>query len=202
MAKHPKTKPSKPVVPRKISKWSTQSPKEIGLLLLSIAIVLLVVVYQQQPGDVYIDHSIWSEVYMPDKHGIGVIAKRNLSVCRLVYLLKVHVYLNYLSQRGSLIIREKPLLMAQTEDPPSAEYIAELVATLPWSKRRAFEALSSHGAPNRSKYQAIWKTNSFYIGSTSGVFERHARLNHGCASSKNVGYNWNEDTGMLGLLFS
>jgi hypothetical protein len=62
----------------KLNLWLT---KEIGLLLLSVAVILVVFLFRQQSdGDAIIDHSIWSEVYMPDKYGVGVIAKRNISV--------------------------------------------------------------------------------------------------------------------------
>jgi hypothetical protein len=63
-------------------KRSVRLQKEIGLLLLSISILLCVVLYRQPSyDDAELDHSIWNEVYMPNKFGLGVIAKRNISVC-------------------------------------------------------------------------------------------------------------------------
>jgi hypothetical protein len=84
MAKQPKTNTSRKVVARSNTgdkKQRIPPPKAAVFLLLSIAIVLVVVLFpQQSDDDVYFDKSIWSEVYMPEKFGVGVIAKRNISV--------------------------------------------------------------------------------------------------------------------------
>jgi hypothetical protein len=88
--------------------------------------------------------------------------------------------------------------MIPSGESPSAQYLAERIAKLSRRKRRAFTQLSSHGAPGVDQNIARWKTNSFKIGPGSAVFLKTARFNHGCLFAKNVAYNWNEETEMLG----
>jgi hypothetical protein len=85
-----KSKSSKPSAPsqhpNKTTKRSTWLPKETGLLLLSVAVILAALFFLGQSKDnEFVDYSIWSEVYMPGKNGIGVIAKRNISVRPFIY---------------------------------------------------------------------------------------------------------------------
>ena len=80
-----KSKASKPAAPNQHlngeTKQRTSLPKEIGLLVLSVAVILAALFFLRQSDDgEFVDHSVWSEVYMPEKHGIGVIAKKNISV--------------------------------------------------------------------------------------------------------------------------
>jgi hypothetical protein len=56
-------------------------PKEIGLFLLSVAVILAAIFFlPQSDNNDFVDHSVWSEVYIPGMHGIGVIARKNISV--------------------------------------------------------------------------------------------------------------------------
>jgi hypothetical protein len=67
-------------VPRKSRSW-IYAATGIGSLL-SIAILFLATQLQEDPTDdlYYVDESIWREVYMPEKYGYGVMAKKNISV--------------------------------------------------------------------------------------------------------------------------
>jgi hypothetical protein len=103
-------------------------------------------------------------------------------------------------KRGTLILREKPILLwddAQGEM-PSAQWVTENVAKLPFRKRQAFKALSSHGAPGAGKDEAKWKTNAFWAGGKGGIFLKTSRFNHGCAGAKNIAIHWREETKTFG----
>jgi hypothetical protein len=89
-------------------------------------------------------------------------------------------------------------MVPEDKQPPSALYLSEQLAKLSRRRRLKFEALSFHGAPNIDKNEARWKTNSFKAGSKGAIFPKHARINHGCVSSKNVAYNYNEEIEKLG----
>jgi hypothetical protein len=92
-----KSKSSKPAAPslkhpneggKQSSTWLS---KEIGLLLLSVAVILAALFFLRQSDDgELMDRSVWSEVYMPEKHGIGVIAKKNISVRPFVYVSSIY----------------------------------------------------------------------------------------------------------------
>ncbi len=49
-------------------------------VVIGLVIAFLIKREQDFEGDVFIDHTLWKVVHMPAKHGIGVIAKRNISV--------------------------------------------------------------------------------------------------------------------------
>jgi hypothetical protein len=105
-------------------------------------------------------------------------------------------------QRGTLIIREKPILVLpmHMRENPTAEWVAEKLSKLSFRKRRAYKALSASAYPNLDPDVARWRTNAYWTGGASGICLKSSRFNHGCSSAKNVAYNWRPETEELGML--
>jgi hypothetical protein len=87
MAKRSKSAPARLVVSRTNQSWRSMTCWGFSLAVL---LLLLVILFGDQSEDMYIDHSIWSEVYMPDKYGVGVVAKKNILVRTLTFDLSSH----------------------------------------------------------------------------------------------------------------
>jgi hypothetical protein len=69
------------------------------IVLLSVAILGTAIIFKDDPEDVYINQSVWSEVYMPDKHGVGIIAKKNISVGSRQSILDLAQYFQFSRER-------------------------------------------------------------------------------------------------------
>jgi hypothetical protein len=88
--------------------------------------------------------------------------------------------------------------MKDDNNPPSSEWMKMQLAKLSFRQRRSFKALSSHAYPNIDANVARWRTNAFWAGGNGGICVKHSRLNHGCGASKNVAFNWRQETQEIG----
>jgi hypothetical protein len=67
--------------------WWLFFPVKRIAVLLAITVSIFAIWYADESEDTFVAHSIMSEVYMPDKFGYGMVAKRNISVWCLLQTL-------------------------------------------------------------------------------------------------------------------
>ncbi|KAG8924993.1 hypothetical protein FRC02_010053, partial [Tulasnella sp. 418] len=105
-------------------------------------------------------------------------------------------------QRGELLLRERPLFRLPTSITSSpVQVVQEALQKLPPSRRDLLLNLShpNHDLPPHEIPFDIVQVNAMAAGSTTAVFPRIARLNHGCAGAFNSIYGWREEQGVMEL---
>jgi hypothetical protein len=59
--------------------WHRSSLRRVAILF-AIVLSISAIWLANEPEDAYVDYSVYQEVYMPEKYGVGVVAKKNISV--------------------------------------------------------------------------------------------------------------------------
>jgi hypothetical protein len=77
------------VAPSQIKRrWHCLSLRRVAVLL-AIVLCISAIWLANESEDAYVNYSAYQEVYMPEKYGVGVVAKKNISVRHYYHFLNL-----------------------------------------------------------------------------------------------------------------